>query len=145
MRVGPHPHALSLRRSKTHYPRSGPQALLPPRGPSESQRFQVVVAGLQTRERYLGHIMLDEVVPDSRELRLGEYPLKVDDPFPHLGEVLRGGGTSSKLDVTTELQSFGLIVTAEPYFAVSHPSDVVVMENVLRKDTAGGVEPIEAK
>jgi hypothetical protein len=33
-----------------------------------------------------------------------------------------------KLDVTTELQAFGLIVTAEPYYAVTMPSDVVVME-----------------
>ena len=34
----------------------------------------------------------------------------------------------TKLDATTELQSFGLIVTAEPYFAVTQPRDVVVME-----------------
>ena len=46
----------------------------------------------------------------------------------NLGEVLLNG-TKSKLDVTTELQSFGLVVTAEPYFAVTQPSDVVVMEN----------------
>ena len=63
----------------------------------------------------------------------------------NLGEILRGGGTSGKLDVTTELQAFGLIVTAEPYFAVSKPSDVVVMENVVRRDTVGGIEPIDAK
>jgi outer membrane protein OmpA-like peptidoglycan-associated protein len=62
----------------------------------------------------------------------------------NLGEVLLNG-TSSKLDVTTELQSFGLIITAEPYFAVTQPSDVVVMENVIRKDTVGAVEPVEAK
>src|SRR5882724_802230 len=62
----------------------------------------------------------------------------------NLGEVLLNG-TSSKLDVTTELQSFGLIVTAEPYFAVTRPSDVVVMENVIRADTRGAVEPVEAK
>jgi outer membrane protein OmpA-like peptidoglycan-associated protein len=62
----------------------------------------------------------------------------------NLGEVLRNG-TSSKLDVTTELQVFGLLVTAEPYFAVSRPSDVVVMENVVRPDTLGKVEAIDAK
>src|SRR5260221_5145011 len=62
----------------------------------------------------------------------------------NLGEILRNG-TSGKLDVTTELQAFGLIVTAEPYFAVSRPSDVVVMENVVRADTAGKIEPIDAK
>jgi len=63
----------------------------------------------------------------------------------NLGEILRGGGTSGKLDVTTELQAFGLIVTAEPYFAVSRPSDVVVMENVVRADTKGKIELIDAK
>jgi outer membrane protein OmpA-like peptidoglycan-associated protein len=62
----------------------------------------------------------------------------------NLGEVLRNG-TSSKLDVTTELQAFGLVVTAEPYFAVSRPSDVVVMENVVRPDTKGKIELIDAK
>jgi outer membrane protein OmpA-like peptidoglycan-associated protein len=62
----------------------------------------------------------------------------------NLGEILRNG-TSSKLDVTTELQAFGLIVTAEPYFAVSRPSDIVVMENAVRPDTTGKIELIDAK
>jgi len=62
----------------------------------------------------------------------------------NLGEVLLNG-TNSKLDVTTELQSFGLIVTAEPYFAVTQPSDVVVMENVVRQDTRGAVQEVDAK
>jgi len=62
----------------------------------------------------------------------------------NLGEILRSG-TSGKLDVTTELQAFGLVVTAEPYFAVSRPSDVVVMENVVRPDTVGKIELIDAK
>jgi len=43
------------------------------------------------------------------------------------------------------LQSFGLIVTAEPYFAVTQPSDAVVMENFVRKDTAGTIEQVDAK
>ncbi len=62
----------------------------------------------------------------------------------NLGEVLLNG-TKSKLNVTTELQSFGLIVTAEPYFAVTQPSDVVVMENVIREDTRGTIEQVDAK
>ena len=62
----------------------------------------------------------------------------------NLGEVLLNG-TNSKLDVTTELQTFGLIVTAEPYFAVTQPSDVVVIENVIRPDTRGTVEQVDAK
>ena len=49
------------------------------------------------------------------------------------------------MNVTTELQAFGLIVTAEPYFAVSQPSDVVIMENSVRSDTLGRVEEISAK
>jgi len=62
----------------------------------------------------------------------------------NMGEVILNG-TKSKLDVTTELQAFGMIVTAEPYFAVSQPSDVVVMENSIRPDTRGKVEEIDAK
>src|SRR6185437_11480281 len=62
----------------------------------------------------------------------------------NLGEILRNGA-SGKLDVTTELQAFGLVVTAETYFAVSRPSDIVVMENVVRPDTAGKIELIDAK
>ena len=62
----------------------------------------------------------------------------------NLGEVLLNG-SNSKLDVTTELQSFGLIVTAEPYFAVTQPSDVVVMENIIRDDTRGTIEQVDAK
>jgi len=62
----------------------------------------------------------------------------------NMGEVILNG-TKSKLDVTTELQVFGLVVTAEPYFAVSQPSDAVVMENFVRKDTVGKVEEIDAK
>jgi outer membrane protein OmpA-like peptidoglycan-associated protein len=62
----------------------------------------------------------------------------------NVGEVLLNGG-KSKLDATTELQSFGLIITAEPYFAVTQPSDVVVMENFARHDTTGTIEELDAK
>ena len=62
----------------------------------------------------------------------------------NVGEVLLNGG-KSKLDATTELQSFGLIITAEPYFAVTQPSDVVVMENFVRHDTTGTIEEVDAK
>ena len=62
----------------------------------------------------------------------------------NLGEILLNG-TKSKLDVTTELQAFGLVVTAEPYYSVTRPSDLVVMENVVRPDTKGKVEEIDAK
>ena len=62
----------------------------------------------------------------------------------NLGEVLLNG-TKSKLEVSTDLQVFGLVVTAEPYFAVTQPSDLIVMENVPRSDTAGKIESIDAK
>ena len=62
----------------------------------------------------------------------------------NVGEVLLHDG-KSKLNATTELQSFGLIITAEPYFAVTQPSDVVVMENFVRKDTTGTIEQLDAK
>jgi flagellar motor protein MotB len=63
----------------------------------------------------------------------------------NLGEVLANSGDHAHLAVTTDLQAFGLIVTAEPYSAVRQPSDVVVMENVVRPDTIGKTEPILAR
>jgi len=63
----------------------------------------------------------------------------------NLGEVLLGGNERSKLTATTSLQAFALIVTAEPYFAVQQPSNVVVLENVVRSDTRGTSEPVNAK
>ncbi|MGA3327941.1 MAG: OmpA family protein [Terriglobia bacterium] len=63
----------------------------------------------------------------------------------NLGEVLFGQDGKSQLNVTSNLQAFGLIVTAEPYFAVTQPSDVVVMENEVRADTKGQFEEVEAK
>jgi outer membrane protein OmpA-like peptidoglycan-associated protein len=63
----------------------------------------------------------------------------------NLGEVLVGGNDRSKLTATTDLQAFALIVTAEPYYAVRQPSDVVVLENVVRMDTRGTTEAVNAK
>ena len=70
------------------------------------------------------------VSPEGRADNLGEVQLE---------------GTKSKLDVTAQLQAFALIVTAEPYFAVTQPSEVVVLENIVRPDTVGGVEEMDAK
>ncbi len=63
----------------------------------------------------------------------------------NLGEVLIGGNHRSKLNVTTDLQAFALIVTAEPYYAVRQPSNVVILENVIREDTKGTSEAVNAK
>lgn len=62
----------------------------------------------------------------------------------NLGEILLNG-SNSKLNVTTDMQVFGLVVTAEPYFSVTMPSDLVVLENTVRDDTKGKIEEIEAK
>jgi outer membrane protein OmpA-like peptidoglycan-associated protein len=69
--------------------------------------------------------------------------------FENLGEVYLNGD-DARLQAATELQSFGMIVTAEPYYAVTQPSDVVVMENVVvsnpnKPGTTGTMSPIEAK
>jgi len=63
----------------------------------------------------------------------------------NLGEVLVGDNSRSKLKVTTTLQAFALIVTAEPYYAVQQPSNVVVLENAVRPDTRGTTEEVHAK
>jgi outer membrane protein OmpA-like peptidoglycan-associated protein len=84
---------------------------------------------------YLTYVLW-AITPEGRATNLGELQVEGDD---------------GELKVTTELQSFGLIVTAEPYFAVSQPSDVVVLENTFRKEgtfkdqTVGAVEAIDAK
>jgi outer membrane protein OmpA-like peptidoglycan-associated protein len=63
----------------------------------------------------------------------------------NLGEILVGDNHRSKVDVTTDLQAFALIVTAEPYYAVRQPSNVVVLENIVRDDTKGTTEAMHAK
>ena len=78
---------------------------------------------------YLTYVMW-AVTPEGRATNIGEVLLN---------------GDKTRLDATTELQSFGLIVTAEPYFAVTQPSDAVVMENFVRSDTAGTIEQVDAK
>lgn len=63
----------------------------------------------------------------------------------NLGEVLpTGSKDKSQLTVTTDLQSFGLIVTAEPYYAVTMPSDLVVLQNFVEKKTEGVIEQVNA-
>jgi outer membrane protein OmpA-like peptidoglycan-associated protein len=91
--------------------------------------FDGLQAATQFGAEYLTYVMW-AVTPEGRTANLGEILLN---------------GTKSKLDVTTELQVFALIVTAEPYYAVTQPSDLIVMENVVRPDTVGKVEEIDAK
>lgn len=63
----------------------------------------------------------------------------------NLGEVLVGGNDRSKLTATTNLQAFALIVSAEPYFGVGQPSNVVILENVVTAETKGTSEAVNTK
>ena len=62
----------------------------------------------------------------------------------NLGEVVVKNGNAS-LQGVTDMQTFGMIVTAEPYFAVSQPGDEVVLENALPAALQSRVENIDAK
>ena len=102
---------------------------------SKQGRIQIEVefTGLQPATKngaeYLTYVLW-AITPEGRTANLGEVLLN---------------GTKSKLEVSTELQVFGLVVTAEPYYAVTQPSDLIVMENVVRADTRGKIEEIDAK
>jgi outer membrane protein OmpA-like peptidoglycan-associated protein len=67
------------------------------------------------------------VTPDGTTTNLGEVPIDKT-----------GQG---KLDVTAQSQTFALIVTAEPYYAVHIPSELVVLVNETRKNTKGKIYP----
>jgi len=106
-------------------------------------------AKVESKQGYIEiEVEFDELKPASQYgpefLTYVMWAITPEGRATNLGEVLLNG-TESKLDVTTELQSFGLIVTAEPYFAVTQPSDVVVMENFIRGDTRGLPDQIDAK
>src|SRR5271170_6585534 len=63
----------------------------------------------------------------------------------NLGELLVDSSNKAHVKVTTDLQAFGLMVTAEPYYSVTLPSDVVVAENIVRPDTVNTLEEVTAK
>jgi outer membrane protein OmpA-like peptidoglycan-associated protein len=92
-------------------------------------RFRKMQPATRFGPEYLTYVMW-AITPEGRAKNLGE--VQIDD-------------NDARIQVTTDFQSFGLIVTAEPYFAVTQPSDVVVMENVVRDDTKGKVEIIQAR
>lgn len=78
---------------------------------------------------YLTYVLW-AITPDGRAKNLGEVQLN---------------GQSASMDVTTTLQNFGLLVTAEPYFDVTRPSDIVVMQGVVKPNTVGAEALVEAK
>ena len=106
-------------------------------------------AKVESKQGYIEiEVEFDDLTPANKNgaeyLTYVLWAISPEGRTANLGEVLLNG-TKSKLNVTTELQAFGLVVTAEPYFSVSRPSDLVVMENVVRSDTRGKVEEIDAK
>lgn len=96
-------------------------------------KFDELGGPMQFGREYLTYVLW-AITPEGRASNLGE---------------LQVNGNDGHLEVTTELQAFALMVTAEPYFAVSQPSDVVVIENVVREggfeNTKGRFETLEAK
>jgi outer membrane protein OmpA-like peptidoglycan-associated protein len=60
----------------------------------------------------------------------------------NLGEVLLNKNGDGKLSATTPAQAFSLIVTAEPYFAVRIPSEIVVLQSEPTKSTLGNIIPV---
>jgi outer membrane protein OmpA-like peptidoglycan-associated protein len=71
------------------------------------------------------------------------WAISPDGRPANLGEILPAG-TKNNISVSVPLQAFGLIVTAEPYYAVSTPSDVVVLKNVFTDQTNGVLEKVAA-
>jgi outer membrane protein OmpA-like peptidoglycan-associated protein len=73
---------------------------------------------------YYTTFVLWAIAPEGQADNLAELPVK----------------TKIAIDVTTNFQTFGLIITAEPHSAVKLPSPVIVAENTLRKGTEGGIQ-----
>jgi flagellar motor protein MotB len=103
----------------------------PQRGRTEiDAKFEGLVAPQRFGQEYLSYVLW-AITPDG-----GSHSL---------GEIVPNSSNKASLHVTTDLQAFGLIVTAEPYAAVRQPSDVVVLQNEVRPDTVGQIQPINVK
>ena len=96
---------------------------------SISAKFEKLLPATQYGSPFLTYVLW-AVTPEGRAENLGELVIE---------------GNKAKVDGATAFQAFAMIVTAEPYFAVAQPSEVVVMENEVRPDTAGSVEEVDAK
>lgn len=73
------------------------------------------------------------------------WALTPDGKAINLGEVIPNGSSKASMQVTSPYSTFGLVITAEPYFSVPYPSDVLVVESAVRPDTIGRVEEVQAK
>src|SRR2546427_8960996 len=102
---------------------------------SKSNRIEIEAKFLGLDEatkfglEYLTYVLW-AVSPGGRAVNLGEV-------------VLKTGGAQVKA-IITDMQTFGMIVTAEPYFAVTQPGNTVVLENVFGPATLGKAENIDA-
>ena len=67
------------------------------------------------------------------------WAVSPDGRTSNLGEISTNKNGEGKLSPTTQLQTFSLFVTAEPYFSVRLPSEMVVLKNETRKDTKGKI------
>jgi flagellar motor protein MotB len=93
-------------------------------------KFEGLEAPQRFGPEYLSYVLW-AITPDGR---------------PHnIGEIVPNGSNKAHLPVTTDLQAFGMIVTAEPYSSVRQPGDVVVLQNEVRPDTIGEIHPVMAK
>lgn len=72
------------------------------------------------------------------------WAISPDGQATNLGELIVKDG-KSKLNATTNLQALSLLVTAEPYFAVSQPSNFVILENAIKPGNKTKIELIDAK
>jgi outer membrane protein OmpA-like peptidoglycan-associated protein len=69
------------------------------------------------------------------------WAISPDGRTSNLGEIIPDKTGQGKLKVTTQQQTFAMIVTAEPYYAVRIPSEEVVLENDTKKNTKGKIYP----
>src|SRR5437016_3384714 len=95
------------------------------------------------------HAKFDELGPAGRYgpqyLTYVLWAVSPDGQTDRLGEIITNHRDGAKIEVTTSFQAFGLMVTAEPYYAVSKPSPAVVLENVVRPDTIGATSLVSAE
>lgn len=98
-----------------------------------SAKFEHMAPPWSFGPEYLTYVLW-AISPDGRPVNLGELTLSD-----------YGNGSSSSIQANSDIQTFGMLVTAEPYYGVTQPSDVVVLENSVRPDTHGVVETINAK
>lgn len=78
---------------------------------------------------------------DASYLTYVLWAISPEGTAKNIGELVEKNGKAS-LHTTTNLQAFALVITAEPDFAVSQPSELVVAENTMKATTKGSPEPI---